>query len=139
MLELKRPDKTQIITQGAQRALYDLGFAAILEFTLKIGRRADLCGINDKGEIIILEVKSSLEDFKCDNKWHEYQDYCDIFYFAVAGDFPIHLIPDDIGYFICDAFGGQIIRPSIKTPLSAPRRKAVTLQFARQAANKSRQ
>lgn len=134
MQSLKRPDRTIEITQGAMRALYDLGYAAILEFTLKIGRRADICGISEKGEIIIIEVKSGIEDFKSDNKWHEYKDYCDIFYFAVSQDFPIELIPQDIGYFICDTFGGQIIRPAIKTPLSAPRRKAVTLQFARQAA-----
>lgn len=136
MQNLKRPDRTNEITQGAMRALYDLGYAAILEFTLKIGRRADICGINEKGEIIILEVKSSVQDFKTDNKWHEYKDYCDLFYFAISQDFPIELIPQDIGYFMCDAYGGQIIRPSIKTPLSAPRRKAVTLQFARQAAFK---
>lgn len=137
MQSLKRPDKTIEITQGAMRALYDLGYAAILEFTLKIGRRADICGISEKGEIIIIEVKSGIEDFKSDNKWHEYKDYCDIFYFAVSQDFPIELIPQDIGYFICDTFGGQIIRPAIKTQLSAPRRKAVTLQFARQAAFKT--
>ncbi len=137
MQNLKRPDKTIEITQGAMRALYDLGYAAILEFTLKIGRRADICGISEKGEIIIIEVKSGIEDFKSDNKWHEYKDYCDLFYFAVSQDFPIELIPQDIGYFICDTFGGQIIRPTTKTPLSAPRRKAVTLQFARQAAIKA--
>lgn len=134
-----RPLKTLKITQGAMRALFDLGYAAILEFTLKIGRRADICGINEKGEIIIMEVKSSLEDFKSDNKWHEYMDYCDLFYFAISNDFPNELIPQDIGYFICDNFGGQIIRPSIKKPLSAPRRKAITLQFARQAAMKTNQ
>lgn len=106
-----RPLKTLKITQGAMRALFDLGYAAILEFTLKIGRRADICGINEKGEIIIMEVKSSLEDFKSDNKWHEYMDYCDLFYFAISNDFPNELIPQDIGYFICDNFGGQIIRP----------------------------
>jgi hypothetical protein len=133
----KRPDITQNITQGAKRALYDLGFASIMEFTLKIGRRADICGINEKGEIIILEVKSSIEDFKSDNKWHEYKDYCDYFYFALDCNFPINLIPDDIGYFICDRFGGQIIRPANLHKLSAPRRKSVTLQFARQAAFKN--
>lgn len=137
MQNLKRPDKTIEITQGATRALYDLGYAAILEFTLKIGRRADICGISEKGEIIIIEVKSGIEDFKSDNKWHEYKDYCDLFYFAVSQDFPIELIPQDIGYFICDTFGGQIIRAATKTPLSAPRRKALTLQFARQAAMKA--
>lgn len=137
MQTLKRPDRTNEITQGAMRALYDLGYAAILEFTLKIGRRADICGISEKGEIIIIEVKSGIEDFKTDNKWHEYRDYCDQFYFAISQDFPIELIPQDIGYFICDTFGGQIIRHAIKTQLSAPRRKAITLQFARQAAFKT--
>lgn len=134
-----RPVKTAKITQGAMRALYDLGYASIMEFTLKIGRRADICGINEKGEIIIIEVKSGIEDFKLDYKWQEYIDYCDKFYFAVAQDFPIELIPSEIGYFICDNFGGQKIRSTVKKPLSAPRRKAITLQFARQAAMKFNQ
>ncbi len=132
-----RPTLTTQITKGAKQALIDLGYAAICEFTLKIGRRADLCGISDKGEIIILEVKSGPEDFRADNKWHEYSDYCDIFYFAIGRDFPIEILPPHIGVFICDEWGGEIIRKSEVSPLNAARRKSVILQFARQAAQKN--
>lgn len=136
IMTISRPQLTQEITQGVLRLCLDLGYAPILEFTLKTGRRADVCGVSAKGEIIIIEVKSSYEDYRCDNKWHEYDEYCDEFYFAVGLDFPKEIIPENVGLIISDGFGGQIVRPAIKTPLSAPRRKAVTLMFARAAAFK---
>lgn len=135
-MQEKRPNITSRITKGARLALLDLGYVAICEFTLKIGRRADVCGINEKGEIIILEVKSGLEDFRIDKKWHEYSDYCDLFYFAVDRDFPIDILPPDIGVFVCDEWGGEIMRKSERIPINSARRKSVTLQFARQAAFK---
>lgn len=134
---MTRIEITNSITKGAALALIDLGYAPICEFTLKIGRRADICGISDKGEIIIIEVKSSIEDFRADNKWHEYSQYCDLFYFAVGRGFPLEILPPEIGVFVCDEWGGAIIRKSCAEPLNAARRKSVTLQFARQAAFKA--
>ena len=132
-----RPQKTIQITNGAIKLCHDLGFAPILEFTLKIGRRADICAINAQGKIMIVEVKSGKEDFRTDNKWHEYLEYCDYFYFATDFDFPHEILPHKVGYIVADGFGGEIMREPEFNVLSAQRRKSITLLFARSAALKA--
>jgi hypothetical protein len=87
-----------------------------------------------RGEIVIVEVKSCLQDFATDQKWPEYAPYCDRFYFAVDCDFPKERLPLEAGMMVCDGFGGAILRESDARPLNAARRKAVTLSFARLAA-----
>lgn len=129
-----RPEITMEVTRGAARLCLDLGFAPIFEFTLRSGRRADICALGAKGEIIIIEVKSSIEDLKADNKWHEYAENCDRFYFAVGLGFPLEALPQDTGIIIADGFGAQILHEARETQLNAARRKAVTLMFARHAA-----
>ena len=88
-----RPDMTVALAKGATRLLYDLGYAVIHEFTLPNGRRADLAGLDSKGRLVIVEVKSCEADFAGDHKWTEYLEYCDRFYFAVAEGFPRHILP----------------------------------------------
>lgn len=122
------------IVRGAQRMLAELGVASITEVTLANGRRADVMAVGPKGEIVIIEVKSCLQDFATDQKWPEYAPYCDRFYFAVDCDFPKERIPETCGMMVCDGFGGAILRECEPTPLVAARRKAVTLSFARLAA-----
>jgi hypothetical protein len=106
----------------------------VAELCLPNGRRADLAGLSKQGEIVMVEVKSCRADFEVDNKWPEYKDYCDRFYFAVAPDFPIDLLPADEGLIIADAFGGEIIRPSATNPLAGARRKTALIRIARHAA-----
>jgi hypothetical protein len=122
------------IVRGAQRMLADFGLASLTEVTLANGRRADLMAVGPKGEIVIVEVKSCLQDFQTDQKWPEYAPYCDRFYFAVDCDFPKERIPEHAGLMVCDGFGGAILRECEPTPLVAARRKAVTLSFGRLAA-----
>lgn len=122
------------IARGASRVLLSHGFGRIPEFTLANSRRADLAAISQKGEIWIIEIKSSVADFRSDQKWPEYRDYCDRFYFAVQPDFPRDLIPEDVGLIIADKFGGEIVRFAPEHRLSGVRRKAILLQFARTAA-----
>jgi hypothetical protein len=129
-----RPDVTAQITRGAVRLFADLGVAALGEVALPNGRRADLLGIDERGRILIAEVKSGRADFEADMKWAAYLPYCDAFYFAVARDFPIDLLPASEGLIIADAFGGAILRASPERPLVAARRKALTIRFARLAA-----
>ncbi len=45
--------------------------------------RADLVCFNYKKEIIVVEIKSCLADFKADNKWQQYLSYCDKLYFLI--------------------------------------------------------
>jgi hypothetical protein len=122
------------VVRGVQRMFAELGFASLTEVTLANGRRADVMALGPKGEIVIVEVKSCVQDFRTDQKWPEYAPYCDRFYFAVDCDFPKDLIPDACGLMVCDGFGGAVLRECLAVPLNAARRKAVTLSFGRLAA-----
>ena len=122
------------IVRGAQRMLAEMGLASLTEVTLANGRRADVMAMGARGEIVIVEVKSCLQDFATDRKWPEYGPYCDRFYFAVDCDFPKERVPEACGMMVCDSFGGAILRECETRPLVAARRKAVTLSFARLAA-----
>ena len=129
-------DDAHALMRGAARLLWQMGFSAIPEFRLPDGRRADLAAIGRKGEISIVEVKSGIADFRADNKWMEYSDYCDRLYFAVSQRFPHDLIPEETGLIIADGFGGAIVRESPVLALAPARRKAITLRFARAAADR---
>ena len=129
-----RPDVTVAVTRGVVRTLKDLGYGCILEFKLINGRRADVAGIDRKGRLVFVEVKSCRADFEGDQKWQDYLDYCDAFYFAVSADFPVELLPPEQGVILADGFGGTVNRPAAESELSPARRKAVTIRFARQAA-----
>lgn len=134
LVSLSRPEVTGVVTRGAARLLVALGYAPLWEVSLPNTRRADLMAIGPKGQIVIVEVKSSLEDYRCDRKWGEYLEYCDAFYFAVAPEFPRHILPEGPGLIVADAFGGAVIEEAPETPLAPARRKALTLAFARLAA-----
>ena len=130
-LIFSRPETTQAVTRGAARLMLDMGYAPLLEVGLPNGRRADVMALGPKGDIVIVEVKSGLEDFRCDLKWREYGPFCDAFYFAVAPEFPQDLIGEDCGLIIADGFGGAVVRDAPSAPLAPARRKALTLAFAR--------
>jgi hypothetical protein len=134
LVATSRPETTAQVTRGAARLLSALGYAPLAEVTLPNGRRADLMALGPKGQIFIVEVKSSLEDFRTDQKWWEYRPYCDAFAFAVGPEFPREVLPDEPGLIVADAFGGAVLREAPSEPLAGARRKALTLAFARLAA-----
>ncbi|MDB5438136.1 MAG: hypothetical protein JWM33_563 [Caulobacteraceae bacterium] len=134
MTPFTRPDTTLAVTRGAARLMAALGYASLLEFPLPNGRRADLMALGPRGEIAIIEVKSSAEDYLTDRKWSEYRPYCDLFYFAVAPEFPLSLLPEEPGLIVADAFGGAVLREAGAVPLAGARRKTLTLAYARLAA-----
>jgi len=134
LINVARPEITAAVTRGAARLLVDLGYAPLAEVTLPNGRRADLMALGAKGQILIVEVKSGLEDFRVDRKWGEYLAYCDAFAFAVAPEFPRDILPEEPGLIVADGFGGAVLREAPATPLAGARRKALTLGFARMAA-----
>jgi hypothetical protein len=123
-----------LLARGICRALGQLGYATLTEFSLANGRRADVIALARSGEIAIVEVKSSPADFRTDRKWPEYWDFCDRLYFAVAAAFPRDLIPAECGLVIADPFGAAILREPTPRPLTAARRRAVTLRFAQAGA-----
>jgi hypothetical protein len=119
-----------LLARGVGRALGQLGCVSLHEFSLASGRRADVIALGRGGEVAIIEIKSSIADFRADRKWPEYWEYCDRLYFAVAADFPRELIPAECGLIIADPFGAAILREAELRPLNAARRRAVTLRFA---------
>ena len=122
------------LTRGVCRALELLGYVSLLEFPLANGRRADILALGKGGELVIVEIKSSLADFRADRKWTIYRDFSDRLYFAVPPDFPRALIPDECGLIIADAFGAALLRDGVTAKLAASRRRALTMRFARIAA-----
>ncbi len=134
-----RPDGRQsttalMIQRGVARLLRAANFAVLPEFTLASGRRADLMAISDAGEIWIVEIKSSPEDFRCDAKWPEYRDWCDRLFFAISTEMEPEIMPADAGLIVADSWGADILRHAEAASLHASRRRALTLAFARAAA-----
>jgi hypothetical protein len=122
-------DFTRGLCRGTTRLLVQQGFAALTEVPLDNGRRADILALGNAGEIRIVEIKSSPADFRADRKWHEYRDYCDRLYFAVAAEFDDALLPGDCGLIRADAWGAALLREAPLLPLAAPRRRALMLRF----------
>lgn len=131
-----RPDNTINIARGVLRLLDAHGRAAITELPLANGRRADVVALSTAGGIWIIEVKSCLADFLADTKWPDYWEFADQLYFAVAPDFPIDMLPVTTGLILADRYGGEIVRASPEARLPAARRNAMTLRFARRAAQR---
>jgi len=124
---------TRGITRGVCRHLADAGQAVLTEFKLPNRRRADVAALGPDGHLLLVEVKSSLADYRADTKWQEYLPYCDSFAFAVAETFPQDALPPECGVLIADPWGAEVLRLMTLPPLTAARRKALTLRFARVA------
>ena len=129
-------DRARGLARGVSRLLGDMGYATLTEFSLKNNRRADVAGLESRGRFIIVEIKSSTADFRADQKWFEYLEFSDAFYFAVAEDFPRSILPANQGLMIVDRFGGAIVRQADARPMNPARRKALTVRFARKAASR---
>jgi hypothetical protein len=133
-----KPVDATLLARAVCRALEQLGYTSLLEFPLANGRRADILALGRRGELVIVEVKSSLADFRADRKWAIYRDFSDRLYFAVSPDFPRALIPDECGLIVADAFGAALLREGSTTRLDPGRRRALTLRFGRVAAARLR-
>jgi len=120
---------TRGLTRGVCRMLTEIGFGPITEFRLPNRRRADVMGLGGGSEFVIIEVKSSVADFRSDTKWPDYQPYCDRFYFAVPENFPIPILPDDCGIIIA-SYGAAIHREAPERPITTIRRRRQLLRFA---------
>ena len=125
-----------LLARGVCRELLARGLTPLTEFPTKAGQRMDVCALDPSGEIWCVEVKSSRADFTSDRKWQGYLEWCDRFLFAVPEGFPDEILPFDHGLMRADAYGAEIIRPASEVRLSAARRKAITLRFARLAAER---
>ncbi len=127
-----------LLARGVCRALDQLGYASLVEFPLANGRRADILALGKGGDLVIVEIKSSIADFRADRKWSTYREFSDRLYFAVASGFPHTLIPEECGLMVADGFGAALLRDGMTVPLKSGRRRALTLRFARAAAARLR-
>ena len=126
----------QRLARGVGRHLRGLDFATLLEFVPSPGLRVDVAALGPRGEIRIVECKSSRTDFVADLKWRGYLDWCDRFFWAVDEAFPTDILPPDAGLIIADAWDAEVQRWPEASPLPGARRKALTLRFARAAAGR---
>ncbi|HVY56459.1 MAG TPA: MmcB family DNA repair protein [Xanthobacteraceae bacterium] len=125
---------TLAVARGTARLLLSLGFCCVSELPLASGRRADLVALDAGGEFWIVEIKSSVEDFRADHKWPDYRLHCDRLFFATALDVPQEIFPEETGLIVADAFGASIVREAPAHRLHASTRKSMMLSFARAAA-----
>ena len=124
------------VCTGARRLLAGYGYASITELTLASGRRADILALGPDGSVWIVEVKSSLADFRADAKWPDYREFCDRFFFAVGPEFRTDILPEETGIIVADGYGAALLRDSPEHRMAGARRKAVMLRFAHTAANR---
>ena len=124
------------IARGTARLLHALGFSVISELALASGRRADLVALDGAGEIWIVEIKSSVADFRADQKWRDYRLHCDRLFFATVVEVPCDIFPPDTGLIVADAFGASIVCEAPEHRLHAATRRSMMLAFAHAAASR---
>ena len=139
---LSAPDLTANVVRGVARLLLRHDCLTVSEVALGNGRRADLMGLCPKGLVTIVEVKVSRADLLGDQKWTDYLDYCDRFYWAIPDTLNSDLLsragklPDRAGLIIANRYDAAVVREASLVALSPSRRRAETLRFARRAARR---
>ena len=128
----------QRIARGVCRLLRSHDFACLDEVVPAPGLRVDVMALGPRGEIWVVECKSTRADYASDRKWQGYLEWCDRFFWAVPPDFPAEILPvggaDGAGLILADDYAGEIVTMAADTPLAGARRKSMTLKFARMAA-----
>ncbi len=125
------------IATGVTRYFLRNGHYAVAEVPLAGNRRADLVVLDARGQIIIVEIKVSRADLLGDNKWIDYLDHCDRYFWAVPQGFDLTLLdrselrPEITGLLVADRYDAAIVRDAVAAPLSAARRKGEILNLAR--------
>ena len=140
IVDLRQSPTALRVQRGVMRLLrsvYD--FCCYAEVPLANGRRADVLGVGPKGEIWIVEIKSSLIDYRVDAKWPNYKDYCDRFFFAKPPELDAAIFPAEEGLIVADAHGAEILRHAEAFPLAPARRKALLLKLTRLGADRVHQ
>ncbi|MDA5094716.1 MmcB family DNA repair protein [Aliiroseovarius sp. KMU-50] len=126
----------QILARGVCRHMMSHGFVTVEELIPTRGLRVDVMALGPKGEIWVIECKSSREDFTSDKKWQGYLEWCDRYFWAVDAGFPTELLPDGTGLIIADGYDAEIIRMAPEDKLAAARRKVMVQKFATHAARR---
>jgi hypothetical protein len=122
------------VARGTARLLRSLNFTSISELALPSGRRADLVALNERGDVWIVEIKSSIEDLRADHKWEDYRAHCDRLFFAFTQAMPPEIFPKDTGLIVADAYGAHMLCDAPEHRMPAPTRKLMTVRFGIAAA-----
>lgn len=132
----RQSETAAMIARGVRRLLRARGFSSLTELKLVDGRRADIVAVNEAGEVLIIEIKSSPEDLRADRKWRSYARCCDRLYFAISEATPAEIAPAEAGLILADPYGAEIVRQAEFRPLAAASRRALLLRFAQAAADR---
>ena len=131
------PHTAAALVRGIGRLFARNDIWCLPEMPLRCGRRADLMGIDARGQIVIVEIKVSRADLLGDGKWPDYLDYCDRFYWGLPPSLdraPLEgeaFLPGRCGVIVADGYDAEILRPAPLVPLAAARRKAEGERLAR--------
>jgi len=136
MDDVSLPDRARLIRRATARLCRQLAWATLHEVALPNGRRADLLGLRPDGTFFCIEVKSGPRDFLVDTKWPDYRAFCDGLYFAVDADFPLALLPQDVGLIVAAEPAADMLREAPSHPLAPARRRALLHRFAMLAADR---
>ena len=126
----------QLLARGVSRHLRALGCVGLEECVPERGKRVDVMGLGPKGELWVIECKSSRADFQSDSKWEGYLEWCDRYFWAVDTEFPTDLLPAETGLIIADAYDAEIVRMAPEDKLAPARRKKVIQKFAMDSARR---
>ena len=132
LLEAMQPG--QRLARGVCRHLLGHNFVSVEELVPTSGLRVDVMALGPKGEVWVIECKSSRADYQSDSKWQGYLEWCDRFFWAVDSDFPTDLLPENTGLIIADAYDAEILRMGPESKLPPARRKVMVQKFARTTA-----
>ena len=135
-VDRRQSDTALAIARGTTRLLWSLGFSCVGEVPLPSGRRADLVALNGRGDVWIVEIKSSPADLRADQKWHEYRAHCDRLFFAFTQDMPCELFPPNTGLIVADAYGADLQCDAPEHRIAAATRKLMTVRFGLVAAQR---
>jgi len=136
LVDGRQSARALLVRRGVQRLLVDMRHAILPELVLASGRRADLVTLSEKGEVWIIEIKSSIEDLRVDSKWPDYRQHCDRLFFATHPGVPLDIFPADCGMILSDGYMAEIMRSAPEHRLAPATRKALTLRFARVGADR---
>src|SRR6202034_4170971 len=127
------PDGRQSVTalmiaRGVRRLLRARGFSSLTELSLTDGRRADIAAVNQDGEVLIVEIKSSPAKFRADPTWRDYVACCDRLYFAISESTTADLMPVEAGLIVADPYGAGIVREAELRRIAPASRRAILLR-----------
>nr|CAD6618255.1 DNA repair protein MmcB-related protein [Rhizobium sp. Khangiran2] len=136
LIDGRQSARAMMVRRGLQILLDEMRHATLPELVLANGRRADLVTVSEKGEIWIIEIKTSIEDFRVDCKWPDYRAYCDRLFFATHREVPLDIFPQECGLLLSDGYGAHLMRDAPDHRLAPATRKSLMLNFSRAAARR---